>query len=319
MASSKSVFDEAPNAGGTLRGGGAKPAGGCEHTVECLVYSEFDLLRLGSCLQRVHDRALACLAIVSACSGSAGGLSAAVHSASASNPAPGGHVSLVPVLGSVGAGWCIAAGVRSGTKGSSGCGWGARTSTGPIFAEGGCQENETRTFVFVLTTSEVAAVAVDGGAPIATFSNATLPDGLRAAAVELLGHEAQPKPGVRIGCPRLTPLDASGRPILRKGRPGAPLFVRLPRRDWEAPQHPARGACEITVAGLPPGTVSAEGEVASRIRAVRGLLGHAFLTCATTVYIYVEEHHLPSGSCWTRHTPARDLRLYLECGPWQAI
>jgi hypothetical protein len=237
--------------------------------------------------------AVVCLVVASACSGSAGG-SSATHSALVSSPAPGGHVSLVAVLGSVGAGWCVAVSYGTPGQGSSGCG-GGRTSTGPIFATVGCEGSESRTFIFVLATSEVAAVAVDGGAPIATFSNTTLPDGLRAAAVEVRGHEVHPKPGVRLSCPKLTPLDASGAPILRRGRRGAPLFVRFPRRRWEEPRHPPRGVCQIAAAGLPPGIVSAEGEVASRIRAVHGLLGRAFLTCASSLYVYEEEHHLHSA------------------------
>ncbi len=136
-----------------------------------------------------------------------------------SRPAPNSHVLLVPELQGATAGWCMATATETATEGSSGCG-APRTSTGPIFAEGGCQGNDTRLDTFVLTTSEVAAVSVAGGPPIPTHANSTLPDGLRAAAVEVLRNKGKPWP-----CPRVTPLAANGRPIRKRGKPGRPLLV----------------------------------------------------------------------------------------------
>lgn len=159
---------------------------------------------------------------------------------------------------------------------------------------GGCEEDETRIDTYALTTSEVAAVSVAGGMPIPTTTNSTLPDGLRAAAVEVLRHNG--RPSIERHCPRLTPLDAHGKPIGRKGKPGQPQTFRLPgTRKWEAPARPPSGVCELTHTQLPRETVAYEGDVATRIRPYHGLLGRALLSCADTVFISHEEHHLTSA------------------------
>lgn len=139
-----------------------------------------------------------------------------------SRPAPNSHVLLVPELQGGTAGWCMATATETATEGSSGCG-APRTSTGPIFAQGDCQGNDTKLDTFVLTTGEVAAVSVAGGPPIPTHANSTLPDGLRAAAIEVLRNQGKPWP-----CPLVTPLAANGRPIRKRGITGKPLLFRLP-------------------------------------------------------------------------------------------
>jgi hypothetical protein len=149
-----------------------------------------------------------------------------------SHPVPNGRVLLVPELRGGWAGWCVAMGDRTATEGSSGCGEVTTTSTEPIFAEGYCDEAETRIDVYVLTTSEVAAVSVYGGQPIPTTTNATLPDGLRAAAVEMLRHGGQPN--IEPHCPHVTPPNTDGKPIARNGEPGRPQAFKLPgTRHWK--------------------------------------------------------------------------------------
>jgi hypothetical protein len=143
----------------------------------------------------------------------------------------------------------------------------------------------------VLTTSEVAAVSVADGPPIPTHANSTLPDGLRAAAVEVLRSKGKPWP-----CPRVTPLAANGRPIRKRGKPGRPLLVTLPGvRRWTESAHPPAGVCKLTATQLPRETVAYQGDVATQIRPYRGLLGRALLSCVDTVYINREEHHLTSA------------------------
>ncbi len=216
--------------------------------------------------------------------------SALAESPYVSRPAPNSHVLLVPELQGGIAGWCVATATETTTGGSSGCG-AARTSTGPIFAEGGCQGDDMRLDTFVLTTSEVAAVSVAGGPPIPTHANATLPDGLRAAAVEVLRRKGKPWP-----CFRVTPLAANGTPIRKRGKPGRPLLVTLPgARHWTESAHQPAGVCKLTATQLPRETVAYEGDVATRIRHYRGLLGRALLSCVDTVYINHEEHHLTSA------------------------
>jgi hypothetical protein len=142
-----------------------------------------------------------------------------------------------------------------------------------------------------LTTSEVTAVSVDGGTPIPTTTNTTLPDGLRAAAVEVLRHNGLPG-----HCPRLTPLDAHDKPIRREGKPGTPQAFQLPGTlHWRTPARPPRGACELAATRLPRETVAYLGDVATRIKPYSGLLGGGFLSCVDTVYVNHEEHHLTTA------------------------
>jgi hypothetical protein len=219
------------------------------------------------------------------------------HSAYVSHPVPNSHVLLVPELRGGWAGWCVATGYRTATEGSSGCGEATTTSSGPIFDEAGCTESETAIQIYALTTDEVAAVSVYGGPPIPTTTNSTLPDELRAAAVEVIRHNG--KPNIMGGgalCPRLTPLDTQGRPIRRTGGPDRPQLVGLPGSlHWEAPARPSKGDCGLTATRLPRETVTYQGDVATRIRPYRGLLGGGFLSCVDTVYINHEEHHLTAA------------------------
>lgn len=231
---------------------------------------------------------LICTFAVSGCSHNA------AQSAYVSRPVPNSHVLLVPELQGGWAGWCVATGYRTMTEGGSNCGELATTSTGPIFYEVGCDESETAIHLYALTASEVAAVSVYGGPPIPTKTNVTLPDGLRAAAVEVLRHNGQPS--IEPHCPRMTPIDAHDKPIARKGQPGRPQTFKIPgTRQWKVPARPPRGACGLTATKLPRETVAYRGAVATQIRSYRGLLGRGFLSCVDTVYIYEEQHHLTAA------------------------
>jgi hypothetical protein len=223
-----------------------------------------------------------------------------------SRPTPNSHVLLVPALQGGTAGWCLATGYETTTEGSSGCGEVTTTLTGPIFAEPGCDESETGIHLYALTTSEVAAVSVYGGTPIPTTTNTTLPDGLRAAAVEVLRHNGHPSVGWR--CPRMTPLDANGKSIHDTGKEGTQLRFaqRLPgtkRWDrgvpgehpgWNA-RRPAHGACELTAMRLPRETSARWGSVATVIRPEKGLVGQALMSCVDITYFYLREHALTAA------------------------
>jgi hypothetical protein len=129
---------------------------------------------------------------------------------------------------------------------------------------------------------------VAGGRPIPTTTNATLPDGLRAAAVEVLRHDGRPSIGRH--CPRLTPLNAHDKPIGTNGKAGGPQAFRLPStRQWEAPARPPSGVCGLTATQLPRETVAYQGAVATRIQPYRGLLGRALLSCAGAWLVVEEE------------------------------
>lgn len=223
-----------------------------------------------------------------------------------SRQVPNGHVLLAPELQGGRAGWCLATGYRTETEGGSGCGEVATTSTGPIFAEHGCDESETAIHLYALTTSEVAAVSVFGGTPIPTTTNTTLPDGLRAAAVEVLRHDGRPSIGVH--CPRMTPLDADGKPIRDTGKraPRLRFATRLPgTKEWDRgvpgehpgwnTRRPAHGACELRATRLPRETSARWGSVATVIRPEEGLVGQALMSCVDITYFYLEEHALTAA------------------------
>ena len=228
------------------------------------------------------------------CSGCSAGFAAStdIHRSDGflAHAAPHSHVLLVPSLLGGTAGWCMATATSiPGTGGSSGCG-GSRTSSGPIFTES-CEGAESRTVVYALTTAEVAAVSVAGSTAIATTSNPTLPEGLRALAVELQGYRWQPKNPETHPCPPMVPFDGAGQPVERVAKPTVPLLLLLHRSVWEAPNRPHPSPCRIGAPRLPRATVAAEGAVALQVRSVPGLLGRAFLSCADTTYIYRGEHH----------------------------
>jgi hypothetical protein len=195
-------------------------------------------------------------------------------------------VLLVPVLRVGTAGWCVIV----PTKELGAC---SPISTAPILGEG-CDARKSAPHVteaFALTTSEVTAVSIEGGAPISTRAESVLPDGLRTVVVEIHGQAGQTLPGGRYRCPSFVPLNANGRLIQRSATTSMPLTATLPvRLPWRSPAHPPRGVCEISAAHL-PGLSARSGSVATRIRSYPGLIGRAFVSCANLIY-YV---YLPGG------------------------
>lgn len=223
-------------------------------------------------------------------------------------PIPGASVELAPMLDGGSAGWCVA---TSRLGSGAGCG-GSKTSTGPIFFES-CKQSYSGNFandkvdVIVLVKGEVAAVSVAGGRAVPTEFNSTLPSGFRAAAIELPGYKILAKrPGIIAKpiaardpwspCPRVIPLNASRKPIDRPGKAGAPLVLRLPRLHWEPPMmYQPNGPCGLSATSLPRETTVIEGTIAIRVKPLQGLIGHAFISCAETTYLYGGEHHLPAA------------------------
>lgn len=244
-------------------------------------------------------------------------LAASAAGMSVVRAAPDSHVLLVPELDVGVAGWCMATATKTTNEGSSGCGAPA-PSTGPVLAEG-CEESSTAIHVYVLTRGEVAAVSVAGGRPIPTRVNPTLPDGLRAAAIEVLRHDGEPHLTFgRRPCLRMTLLGTNGKAIQGRGRRNTPLAAVLPGAQlWNAhpepaaeacaiakgespsacklPTAPPAGVCQLTATRLPAQTEARRGAVASEIRAYPNLLGQAFLSCVNTDYFYLEEHSLESA------------------------
>ncbi len=243
---------------------------------------------------------LICTIAVSGCSHSA------AHSAYVSRAVPISHVLLVPELHGGSAGWCLATSYQTTTEGGGGCMELTTTSAGPIVAEESCDESETGIHLFAVTTSEVAGVSVYGGTPILTTTYATLSDGLRVAAVEVVRHNGRPSIGLH--CPRLTPLDADGKPIRDTGKPAAPLgfATKLPgTKEWDRgvpgehpgwnARRPAHGACELRAKQLPRETSARWGNVVTVIRPEKALVGQALLSCVDVTYFYLGEHALDAA------------------------
>jgi hypothetical protein len=192
----------------------------------------------------------------------------------------------VPVLRVGTAGWCVIV----DTTELSAC---SPISTAPILGEG-CNAPKVSPHVidtFALTTSQVAAVSIEGGAPISTRAESVSPDGLRAVVVEIHGQAGKTLPGGRYRCPSLMPLDTNGRVIQRSAMPNMLLTLTLPGRlPWRSPEHPPLGVCEISAAHL-QGVSARNGEVATQIRSYAGLIGRAFVSCVNLVY----NRYMPRG------------------------
>ncbi len=151
----------------------------------------------------------------------------------------------------------------------------------------------------LLTSSTVAAVSVDGGAPIPTVPAVGPAYGLRSVIYEIPGVKPselniRSEHRVRIV---ITPLDASGQVISTLSSPHQPLpNPALETRSWEAPAPAALGVCRIS-ADYFPGLTAVSGNVTSVLRPVVGAIGPPYLTCANTHYIY-------------RYSPTDESSLY---------
>jgi len=135
---------------------------------------------------------------------------------------------------------------------------------------------------FVVTSSAVAAVSVDGGAPIPTVASAGLYSGLRSAAYEIPGTRLPPVTTGRARVrPLVTPLGAEGQPITAPTpiKPKAALEIR----SWEAPGRPSSGVCEIS-ARRSSGFAAQSGGVVAVIRPVVSTPLPPYVTCAETTY-----------------------------------
>ena len=132
---------------------------------------------------------------------------------------------------------------------------------------------------FVLTTSAVAAVSVNGSRAIPTRAAVADPDGLRAVLVEFASF------GRRLfgRLPRVVALSAAGNPVKR-----SEPTVRYPDYGlegvfWQRPSRPPRGACILTSYQF-PGLIPEWGHVVPKIRSFTDLLPPALLSCIDTEY-----------------------------------
>jgi hypothetical protein len=213
------------------------------------------------------------------------------------------QVLLLPVLTGGSVGWCITVAVGGGCPVS-------RLKRGPIIAEYwtsapgvraiGAEDSGppkrgamNRADGFALTTSNVAAVAVDGSGSITTRREPGLPHGVRAVVLRVQGAWApevkvpslfgRPPHEAPAGLPHLIPLDRTGARIPQQSEVGASAIQEIPGRSWKRPASAPRGPCQLRSAPLRD-LVANAGFVSTRPKPVRGLIGRPFLSCASNSY-----------------------------------
>jgi hypothetical protein len=246
-----------------------------------------------ACHRRLHGRMLwslvvavatGCLLFAASCSQSARQSSpVGVSRGTGTQVVRNEEVLLVPPVEGGLAGWCIA--VKSGECIA------ARAFRGPIVAEtwSGYGSLPLRNFVrkgIVLTTSEVAAVAINGGRPIPTRAESVLPYHLRAAIVEIRGGSPQHVPGFNMPVPRplrFTPLDSRREPIPRETDGRGSFVFAIPGQGWRSPAKAPRGVCEIQARHL-GGLMVHGGFVVSRVKPDNGLIVRPVLSCVSASY-----------------------------------
>jgi hypothetical protein len=203
-----------------------------------------------------------------------------VHiSARARTPHASLHYELVfspPVTGGA-VGWCVdyrtpheSSGVCPGTAGA----------VNPIYEAGwGSSAPPPVTSGFVLTTSAVAAISVNGSPHIPTRADAAIPDGLRGVLVEIDSPGRQ----LRDLSPRVVPLDSRGKPIGQTEGSLAGSEFGLNGVFWQRPSRAPRGACELSGTHL-AGLTAQWGHVVPRLRSFANLLPPALMSCIDTEY-----------------------------------
>lgn len=199
----------------------------------------------------------------------------------------GAEVAFLPVLKGGIAGWCITVTPGGGCQIT-------RLMRGPIIGEFWVGEDDRESAEgFAVTTSAVAAVAVDQSKPIATSYGSLLPQGLKAVAVKVYGRWApyvkrpslfgRPPHMAPARLPQFTPLDPTGMPLEQSDKESAFVERELAGRSWSRPAREPPGACELLAIKF-HGLVTNAGFVVSRVMPITGLIGDPFLSCASASY-----------------------------------
>lgn len=192
----------------------------------------------------------------------------------------------IPTLTVGQAGWCIVI-EEGGKTGGSACG-GVPTLSQPILqAQGSYRAGSAYETTVVVTDPRVAAILADGTVRVPTVSLPGLPYGLRGALVRIpVKTRNQILPAGRLPRghapgPTLVALDAQDHAISQRWNSRIPHQATV--RAWHDPSRQPHGSCQLH--GELPGLSAQSGEVASAIHPLLGgLVGHAFLPCATAVY-----------------------------------
>jgi len=190
------------------------------------------------------------------------------------------QVGLEPPLTAGFGGWCLV------TSESFGC-MGERDVDSPIVAETTSEATVGTTAVVTgvaVTSRLVAAVKIGASSSsFATRAQNTLPDGMRAVAVEARSQPTQ----ARQMLPRFTPLDANGGTMRHSNRRES-LFFLFPAKQWRRPARQPSGPCTIRSAHQ-AGLSAQWGGVAETIEAHGDPIGGALLSCASTEFYFEGE------------------------------
>lgn len=198
--------------------------------------------------------------------------------------AVGGKVYVLPILTGGVAGWCIT------THPGEGCPV-AFVYNHAIVAENWiAQTQPMRIEGFALTQSVVTSVVVDGGRPLATRADASLPDHLRDVRVEI--HDW---PGPKVTVPALFPgrkpkevprdlprfigLNRAGRPIVPGRGVGSRIALTVPGRRWSRREQEPQGICHLGLTPGPEKLIKNAGFVVTAVPRIHPVLGAPLLSC----------------------------------------
>ena len=193
--------------------------------------------------------------------------------------ANGEEAVLLPIRGAGEGGWCFTT-IRDI--------FGCRTFRlpvfgGPIISEtwngNGSSAGERVLQGIVLTTSEVAAVSIEGRPPVPTRPNPTLPNNLRAAVIELRTGTLRPPPRSHF-----VAVNSMGTPIAEARTVGVPLEFRAPSQNWVRATEPPFGVCSLQ----PKKTVNAHfvsGAIMTSIVSHLNVRGREFVDCLHASYL----------------------------------
>lgn len=188
-----------------------------------------------------------------------------------------GNLLLLPSVEAGQAGWCMMSegeAVRVSSSGGNGCT--ATRSHPPIVAESwGSYGPPHVAQGLILTTSEVSAVTAGNGPAVFTRRENELPDGLRAAMLEV-------KSGSELKRLQATPLDRNGNPIAVSRTEGQALSREV--SAVRVRSNVNRDPCQMVKVGMPSLTIMEERAVPKLVR-ISGLVGRAFLSCASVDYL----------------------------------
>jgi hypothetical protein len=208
---------------------------------------------------------------------------------------------LVPPVQAGGAGWCLV--TLSDAEQHGGCA-GVRARY-PIIAQTlHTNSSPAEAGGDLLTEPQVAAVSVGGSAPLATQAESVLPSGLRVLKWRI-ADERPTSPGFP---PTITPLAADGTAIPQSARRGRPLIVFLPTENLSGALTPRHGACAIEATRLPALSVKGS-SVIRKVTAYQGLIGDAFMECASTEYVVRQSPILASVLIDAAHPGAEPSAL----------